>query len=129
MKTSPRPYDPFAACPVVVPHVEAEERNGRVQIRQELPPSKGVRAFLARRFAMFPFRLVCLDEQGSFYWNQIDGRRTLGEIEQDLRAHFHLEPRQSRDAVVLFTKMLMRRGLVALRLKTPAQSTEILEKS
>ena len=119
--SSPIPNNPFAACPVQAPFVHAEENNGHIQVRQAPPPRRGIRAFLARRFSMFPFRLVCLDERGTFYWKQIDGKRTLGEIEQRLRDHYKMEPAQSRDAVVLFTKMLMRRSLIALKL--PHQSS------
>jgi hypothetical protein len=113
---APAPNNPFAACPVPAPFVQVEETNGQIQVRQTPPPKHGIRAFLARRFSMFPFRLVCLDERGSFYWKQIDGKRTLGEIEQRLRVEYKMEPAQSRDAVILFTKMLMRRSLIALKL-------------
>ena len=120
MKAPTLPNDPFAARPVHAPFVEAEEKNGQIQLRQAPPPQRGARAFLARHFSMFPFRLVCLDEHGTFYWKQIDGERTLGQIEQKLRSHYQMEPAQSRDAVILFTKMLMRRSLIALKL--PHQS-------
>ena len=113
---SPVPNNPFAACPVPAPFVQTEENDGKIQVRQTPPPKQGLRAFLARRFSMFPFRLVCLDERGTFYWKQIDGKRTLGEIEQRLRDRYQMEPTQSRDAVILFTKMLMRRSLIALKL-------------
>jgi hypothetical protein len=119
---SPASNNPFAACPVQAPFVQVEENQGRIQVRQTPPPRQGIRAFLARRFSMFPFRVVCLDERGTFYWKQIDGKRTLGEIEQRLRTQYRMEPGQSRDAVVLFTKMLMRRSLIALKLPQPAET-------
>ena len=116
MKTSSGSNDPFAARPVYAPFIEVEEKNGQVRLRQAPPPKPGLRAFLSRRFAMFPFRLVCLDERGTFYWKQIDGRRTLAEIEYRLRREYRMEPASSRDAVIIFTKMLMRRSLIALKL-------------
>jgi hypothetical protein len=118
------PNNPFSACPVAAPFVQIEETEGKVQLRQTPPPKPGLRAFFARRFSMFPFRLVCLDERGTFYWKQIDGQRTLGEIEQRLRNHYRMEPAQSRDAVILFTKMLMRRSLIALKLPQPSQPAD-----
>ena len=120
MKTPPARHDPFAACPIHAPYVQAQEFNGRVQVRLCPPPRRGVRALLTRHLALFPFRPVCLDELGTFYWKQVDGRRTLAEIERRLRDHVPMERSQSRDAVVLFTKMLMRRSLIALKL--PGQS-------
>ena len=125
MKTPATRKDPFAACPVHAPYVEAREIDGKVQVRLQPPPSAGRggwRASLARRLTMFPFRLVCLDELGTFYWKQVDGRRTLAEIERRLRDHARLEPGQSRDAVVVFTKMLMRRSLIALKLPGHAEA-------
>jgi hypothetical protein len=98
------------------------DEQGRLQLKQSPPPGRGLRGFLARHFSMFPSRRACLDEKGTFFWQQIDGQTTLGEIEARLREHYRLEQRQSMDAVVLFTKMLMRRGLIALQLPDQAQS-------
>ena len=124
MKTRATRKDPFAACPVHAPYVEAREIDGKVQVRLQPPPSagRGWWASLTFRLTMFPFRLVCLDELGTFYWKQVDGRRTLADIERRLRDHARMEPGQSRDAVVVFTKMLMRRSLIALKLPGHAEA-------
>jgi hypothetical protein len=125
MIASSIPNDPFSARPVYAPFIEVEEKNGQIQVRQTPPPKKGMRAFLARRFSMFPFRLVCLDECGTFFWKQIDGTRTLGDIEMQLRRQYCMEPARSRDAVIIFTKMLMRRSLIALKL--PQQPSALVK--
>ncbi len=122
MKTLPAHHDPFAARPVHAPHVTTQEVNGKVQLRLGPPPGRGWRAWLDKRFAMFPFRMVCLDEVGTFFWKQIDGSRTLAEIEEQVRGHARMEASQSRDAVILFTKMLMRRSLIALQLPQPTEA-------
>jgi hypothetical protein len=109
--------DPFAACPVRIPFVRARaDRQGRLQLKHSPPPGHGVRGFFARYFRLFRGRRIFLDERGSFFWNLIDGRHTLAEIERELARHYDLETQQSRDAVILFTKMLMRRGLIGLKL-------------
>ncbi len=64
---------------------------------------------------------VNLDKHGSFFWRLIDGQRTLHEIERVLREHESLQRRESREAVVLFVKMLMNRRLIWL--KTPLPDT------
>ena len=91
------PNDPFAARPVLLPYVRTRvDEKGRFQVKQAPPPGRGVRGFLARHFSMFPSRRIYLDEQGSYFWKQIDGHQTLGDIEARLREHYRLESRQSR---------------------------------
>jgi hypothetical protein len=109
--------DPFAACPVRGPFVQSlTDKQGRLQLKHSPPPGRGLRGFLERQFALITVRRIFLDERGSFFWNLIDGNHTLGEIERKLARQYDLETRQSRDAVILFTKMLMRRGLIGLKL-------------
>jgi len=109
--------DPFAACPVRIPFIRAKsDTQGRLQLKHSPPPGRGLRGFLARQFSLFSVKRIFLDERGSFFWNLIDGHRTLAEIERSLARQYDLEAQQSRDAVILFTKMLMRRGLIGLKL-------------
>ncbi len=115
--------NPFAARPVLLPHVIAQaDAQGRLQLRQKTPPRHRMRDIFARYLPMFPSRCIYLDDQGSFFWREIDGRKTLGEIEILFREHFRLEPQRSRDGVIVFTKMLMRRGLIGLQLSERTDS-------
>lgn len=120
--------DPFAALPVVAPMVRTkEDGRGGLQLKQSIPPGRGLRGWLARNFGMHRARRVDLDEHGAAYWQLIDGHRNLREIESALRARFGLNEQASKDAVIVFTKMLLRRGLILLDLGTgrpePTQSS------
>ncbi len=56
-----------------------------------------------------------LDEMGSFFWQQIDGERDLGSIGSKLRKQFRLNRKECELAIIGYTKSLMLRGLVQLR--------------
>ena len=118
---------PFAARPVRIPFVRARaDGQGCLQVKYSPPPGHGLRGFLARHFSIFPSCRIFLDEKGSFFWRLIDGRRDLSDIEGELRRHYQMGAGESRDAVILFTKMLMRRGLIGLKLPStgPEDSQE-----
>jgi len=108
--------DPFEAVPVVADQVESrEDVRSRVEVRVEFPSKPGLQEFLARNLRFRKIRRHTLDERGSFFWKQIDGNTSLAEIEKRQRRAFSLERRESRDAIVLFTKALMNRGLIYLK--------------
>ena len=120
-KTSPSTEtvrNPLAAIPLVSTGVEAgvDDLN-LIQVRREhLPRTRLGRVatrFLGQRYA----KRTRLDERGSFYWKQIDGRRSLHEIAEKLAGKFDLAPEESRNAVMVFTKMLMLRNLISLKVK------------
>lgn len=109
--------DPLDATPVVPEGVEVRyDSQKRVQLRREGPERGRIRKFLAEKFSMKKTVRVNLDERGTFFWKEINGRRTLHDIERKMRYAFSLEEPQSRKAVIEFTKTLMLRGLVALKL-------------
>ncbi len=62
---------------------------------------------------------VNLDERGSAFWGLIDGETELNEIERQLRQKFSLSREDSELAAVQFTKRLMKRYLIYL--KVPAE--------
>jgi hypothetical protein len=110
--------DPFAAIPHIAPHVRARTGvDGLVQIKRTPPAGRGLRGFLARYLGFHLTTRIDLDERGSFFWSRIDGVRDLRAIEGELRACYNLGDQESKDAVILFTKMLMRRGLILLDLR------------
>ncbi len=109
--------DPLLAVPRVAPYVRVKiDPSGCAQIKRQQPPGRGLRGWLARRFGMFQTGRVNLDERGTFFWQQLDGRRNLRMIARLIRNRFSLKEKEAADAVVLFTKALMRRGLILLDL-------------
>ena len=62
-----------------------------------------------------PMRVV-LDERGAFFWGRIDGQRSLTVILGELQARFGLDPAVARWCIIEFTKQLMRRNLVELKI-------------
>ncbi len=118
-KKTPAP-DPFAAIPFVGQNVEARsDSQGLIQLRMTLKPEPGVSHWLAHKLGMTRDARVNLDRRGSFFWSQIDGRRTLHDIERAMRERESLRRRESREAVVLFVKMLMSRRLIWLKSPLP----------
>ncbi len=115
--------DPFAAVPVVADGVEArEDAQGRVQLRLVAPAKPGLASFVSRRLKLERRIRVNLDEYGSLFWKQIDGRRTLREIEALIRQQTGQDQTESEKATILFTRMLMLRHLVYLKVEEGAGS-------
>lgn len=115
--------DPLLAVPHVAPGVEAKrDAAGRFQVRRELPDLPGWREWLARRFGLRRAVRIDLDEQGSRFWDLMDGRRSLAEMVESLKREQGADDAESRKAVVLFTKALMLRHLIAL--EVPGERAE-----
>ncbi|MBD3240208.1 MAG: PqqD family peptide modification chaperone [Chitinivibrionales bacterium] len=113
----PRRRDPLNATPVVAPDVEARtDTRSLVQLRRDMPAQSRMSVLLRRWFHYKRYVRVNLDECGTAFWKQIDGRRDLHGIERNLRKRFGWSEEQSVAAIVGFTKMLMLRGLICLRL-------------
>jgi hypothetical protein len=107
--------DPFAAVPLIVQGVEArEDSHGMLQIRAMPPRKPGLASSLARRFGLQRPVRVNLDANGTAFWRQIDGRRSLRDIECVVRQQTQQDRKESEKATVLFTKMLMLRHLIYL---------------
>jgi len=110
--------DPLLAVPQIGPYVRVKfDSAGCAQIKRQPPPGRGVHAWLARKFGMHKYVRVNLDERGTFFWQQIDGHRNLRMISRLLLNRFGCKEGEANDAVVLFTKSLMRRGLIELDLR------------
>lgn len=58
------------------------------------------------------------NEAGAVIWNLIDGRRTIGEIAQDLGHHFGLAAAQAEADVTQFVLALRQRDLISLKSST-----------
>jgi hypothetical protein len=94
---------------------------GMLQLRRAVVPRGLIVRTLNRWFHHTDHVEVRLDAQGTFFWRQIDGRRSLEDIARDLARCFTLAESESREAVVVFTKMLMIRQLIHLRVALPGE--------
>lgn len=107
--------NPLEAIPVITPGVEARmDRRGCIQLRKAQLYSGGWPRRLAYRLGWRADVCLQLDEQGSFYWLQVNGENSLGRIAERLATRFGHPPPDSRRAVVEFTRELMARRLIQL---------------
>jgi hypothetical protein len=53
------------------------------------------------------------NEVGSFVWDRIDGRRTLGDIVQALVEEYEVDPEEARRDVLEFAEDLRAQGMVS----------------
>lgn len=110
--------DPLAAVPVIAQGVEARaDSNGLLQLRAAPPRKKGIMSAIAKKLGMHRHVRVDLDACGSMFWRRINGRRPLREIEAYIREQTGLDEKETKKAVVAYTKMLMQRHLIMLRIE------------
>ena len=108
------PTDPFVAIPAIAEGVQARKDSlGLLQIRAERPP-KGPLARLAARLGLRRSVRVNLDEYGTLFWEGIDGSRSLAEIARIVCEQTKQDAAECNKAILLFTRLLMLRGLIYL---------------
>lgn len=113
--------DPFDAVPIITPGVDAVEApNGELHLRLRLQPQSGLSSLLSRGLGLHRDTFINLDTRGSCFWKQIDNTRSLAEIEIIIRRELGMPIHESRIAVLKFTKSLMQRGLIQLKVETPS---------
>lgn len=111
--------DPLCAVPVATAtRVEPVPAGGLLLYKSE-PPRGRIAAFFGERLGFGRERRFELDEIGARFYREVDGRRSLAEIEAILVREFGLDESRARDAVIAFTGGLMRRGLLALSVAAP----------
>lgn len=117
--TLPPTYrDPLTAIPLVTPGVEARaDAANLIQLRYQLPARSRLEHFFAITLQFRPPLRINLDERGSCFWRLIDGERNLHRIAERLGATFSLPREQANQAVMLFTRELMRRGVIRLEIR------------
>jgi hypothetical protein len=109
--------NPLAAVPVLVDGVEARrDTESLVQLNRRVPPATGAFGWLARVMGTRRVR-INLDERGSFFWDRIDGKRNLMQIAAELQERFGTDVAAARHATVTFTRMLMLRHIIQLRVE------------
>ena len=110
-------WDPFAAVPLVADGAEVrEDSQGLFQVRKIAVPKRGVASLLAQRFGLQRQVRVNLDAYGTLFWRQIDGLRSLREIEMLVREKTQQSQAENEKATILFTKTLMVRHLIYLKM-------------
>jgi len=108
--------DPLDAVPVPTPGIGTRDTaKGGVSLSAEAKAASRIGRFCAEKLGMRRTVQFALDERGAFFWRQVDGTRPLSAIERALRARYSLDEAESKAAVIAFTKTLMLRGLISLR--------------
>ena len=113
--------NPLAAVPMLLDGVEARRDTASlVQLNRSVQPPRGVLGWFSRLLGSRRVR-INLDEQGSFFWDRINGQRDLAQIASELQQRFGTEPAAARQATVSFTRMLMLRHIIQLRVDRAAE--------
>ena len=121
MPQRPIQSDPLAAIPMIAPSVDARtEADGVVQLRQKRALGGGALGRLCSRMGFSPDRRINLDARASRFWSLIDGQRTLHEIADRVATEWSVSPTDARSLAVQFTRDLMIRELIVLRVEQPA---------
>ncbi len=116
--------DPLAAVPLVAPGVQAKaDASGLVQVRLELPARSRLEQFLGRTLGFRRPAYLNLDQLGSAYWRLVDGQRDLRAIAARLTREHQVPADRAREAVAFFTRDLMLRHVICLRIAPPSATT------
>lgn len=121
-QASPPPSrDPLDAVPLLSPGVQAKaDQRGGLQLYLEQAPRAGLEGWVSRVLRLRRPVRVNLDAHGAAYWRLVDGERDLHAITRRLASELSLSPEIARQAVIVFTRDLMLRGLLHLRLQPQA---------
>ena len=115
--------DSLELIPKIADGVEVlSDAQGLLQLRKPLNRKGAIVKAVASLFKFVTFQRLDLDAVGSFYWQQINDSRTLGTIGKAMAKQFNFEHKQCTDAVVLFTKKLLVRKYIILRLSSKASN-------
>ena len=88
---------------------------GAVVLVRAMPVPLRYARLLGRFLGRERIARTLLDEHGGFFWRQIDGVRTLGQIADAVRKQMNRPEMETRAAVISFTKDLMKRNLLSLK--------------
>jgi hypothetical protein len=109
--------DPLEVIPLVPDNVEKKnDENGTLQIRIKVPLKswqKKIVDFLKYDYS----KVVALDKMGSAFYERVDGTRSLRQIAKELAALFNTSLAEMEKSVTNFTKILMERSMLVLKLE------------
>lgn len=118
LKTNPRGTrirDPLAVIPLSPENVEwKRDSQGLIQLRLRVR-LKGFRKRLAGWLGYEYTKQIELDKLGSLFYEQVDGQRSLREIAAALLPPSGGSPRELEERLVLFTRMLMLKNVLILK--------------
>lgn len=110
----------LAAVPETDPNTETRpDGDGALQLRRTVVSGSRIVRLLNRWFQRTDYLQVRLDARGTFFWQQINGQRSLDEIARNLARQFSITESESREAVIVFTKKLMTRQVIHLCVPKP----------
>ena len=96
--------------PVISPKNTWNAENGKVTIHMV---HRGFYAGIAQKFFHRPrVSHIDLDEQGSFVFQKIDGKRTVGEIALLVKDHFGAKAEPLYDRLVHYMQILRNNGFI-----------------
>jgi len=119
----PEIRDPFAVIPVQPENVDQQrDSHGMIHLRLRIEP-QGLAKTIAKLLRYDYARKIELDEYGTLYYSQVDGRTTLDAIVNAMAKKLGVERKEAEEAVVLFTKKLMTMNMIALKVPGSAQTS------
>ena len=96
--------------PVIDPRNTWSEVNGKVTIHMV---HRGFYAAIAQKFFHTPrVSHIDLDGYGSFLWTRIDGKKTVGELAQEMKDHYGQEAEPLYDRLVKYMQILRNNGFI-----------------
>jgi len=109
--------NPLQAIPVPEQGVETKyDPKSRAQLRRVLPPKRGMYAWISKRMGYQHFTRIDLDEGGSLFWKEVDGKTSLNEVANRLKESFDCTHEQAIKACLTFSRELMLRRMICLRI-------------
>ena len=113
--------NPFAVIPVQPENVDQQQdSHGMIHLRLRIEPQGFARK--VGRLLRYDFtRKIELDEYGTLFYSNVDGKTTLETIVQKMAVKLGVERKQAEEAVLLFTKKLMTMNMIALKVPENAQ--------
>lgn len=121
--------DPLDAIPLRPDSVEVRSGDGGTcQLCRKLPEQPGIGGWISRKLKLQRDIYLQLDNYGAWFWNRIDDNHTLRQIASDMAGEFNWEADMARQSVLTFTRQLMERGFIALRIEPTPEEQALLEK-
>ena len=114
----------LVAVPLPREEIEVCTGKGELHLRREIEPKSKILSWCIDRFHFDKDVRLVLDPYGSGFWKLMDGQRNLEQIGKRMSEQFEMEPKECEKAVILYTKMLMRRHFIDLWVPTPEHPSE-----
>lgn len=98
--------------PVIDPRNTWDAEDGKVTIHMV---HRGFYAAIAQKVFHTPrVSHIDLDNYGSFLWTRIDGKKTVGDLAQEMKAHFGQDAEPLYDRLVKYMQILRNNHFILL---------------